>query len=536
MDGSRASKDDAGQWDYKYDKRDVKADGNVKAKATNKKTGETREQTVNVKPKPKPSPPDPCAPRHKCLMYDGAPPPPPPETQTGDGSELLQTTISSAANPHSTADMRRHLNPFGLVSIYAEFNLSTPVPKLVRSKSVTLVEAPEVFRWGLEKGDPLGVVVPRAPKSLLTISGWVKWTKPTEFKGRVPSAIASITRGSGWSNSFGAGSVALVVMETGEVQLQLGGIGGIRSNHGGVLKDGHWHHVASTWDGAHAVIYIDNTQTHGALTGQLAHDPEDQWTARPGWVRVRVRPEDHLTARAGWCPPGLATITTGAQVSQPISYFSGVLAHVRVWSGELLSATHVRMVRDAESELGSLNKDLVLLGTQLQQFGVGWTPGGSWPDRALSVKGALGPRDFSLSLWVQTSSGKDGALVCSCIPDTKWAKHNRALILSSGSISFDVGWQGRWGATQPVNDARWHHVGMSYAHQEHTLSLYIDGKTEPGWAHTVNLPDEPVGSKLMLGEACAGSLLPDKLLLWDGMLDGVLFHPGPVLHKCSLVL
>ena len=105
VDGGKAKKDDGGQWEYNYDKRNVKADGSVKAKAKNKKTGEEREQDINVKPEPKKQKPDPCKPKHKCITLDGAPPPPPAEAM-GDGSVLLPTTVWAASSDNATGSLR----------------------------------------------------------------------------------------------------------------------------------------------------------------------------------------------------------------------------------------------------------------------------------------------------------------------------------------------------------------------------------------------------------------------------------------------
>ena len=341
--------------------------------------------------------------------------------------------------------------------------------------------------------------MPVLPFTAITVSGWIRWQQPKQHGGLVPSAVVSVAS----LDKFGGGSVCLLVMASGELQLSIGGVGGLRTQTNGVLKDGGWHHVAATWDGTLAVVYLDRHPQRGELKAPEQFDASG------------------LVARAGAAPVGLATVKSAGGASQPVASFTGVIAQLSVWPGAALSASEIRLA--AGSAPNAAGKPLALL-PQLAHFDPAWRGGGCWLDGTASPTASMGNHDWSLAMWVRSGSGRDGVLLSRCMLNQDWAKGCRAVMVHSGALALDIGWQGRWAASKPLNDKQWHHVAITYTHKEQSLTLFIDGTTEPSWGHSVALEPEPHGFKLMIGGGPSGSLITEKHRFWDGQIESILLY------------
>ena len=82
-------------------------------------------------------------------------------------------------------------------------------------------------------------------------------------------------------------------------------------------------------------------------------------------------------------------------------------------------------------------------------------------------------RDLTVAAWIKT--GQDGTIFSQTAPEGPWVPNGKTFFVRGGKLGFDLGWVGTVSGRKPVADDRWHHAAFSYAHQDGTVQLYVDG-------------------------------------------------------------
>ena len=85
-------------------------------------------------------------------------------------------------------------------------------------------------------------------------------------------------------------------------------------------------------------------------------------------------------------------------------------------------------------------------------------------------------RDLSVAAWVNTSA--DGTIFALTTPGDQWVHDGRALFLRGGKLTFDVGWVGAVAGSAKLNDGQWHHVAMTWTHENGLVTLFVDGQPD----------------------------------------------------------
>jgi serine/threonine protein kinase len=85
-------------------------------------------------------------------------------------------------------------------------------------------------------------------------------------------------------------------------------------------------------------------------------------------------------------------------------------------------------------------------------------------------------RDYTIFARIKTRRG--GTIISRAAKDGRWVSDGKTLFVRNGRLGFDIGWVGCVETRRPVNDDAWHDVAMTYTHQDHRVTLFIDGKQQ----------------------------------------------------------
>lgn len=284
------------------------------------------------------------------------------------------------------------------------------------------------------------------PTSMLSIAAWIKgdsWSSGSDVD-------VILRKGEGNPNNF------QLAIADGRATLYLddSDTNGIRSNT--VLSTGQWYHVAATWDGATAKIYID---------GQL-----DNSAARSGAIGTDTRPL-YIGGRSG------------------TDYFNGMIRDVRLYNRPLTSAEITSLSGTAgywpfSEGSGTTAADNSGAGNNATlSGGASWTTDCAGNNSALLTDGAGGiaqtgtftPPDVgTVAFWMRSSgTPSDTARIFGLGGD--W----EARQMTDGTLVFDLCGEGGgyFETTEPLDEVgQWYHVAATFDSSDDTYAIYIDGQ------------------------------------------------------------
>jgi Concanavalin A-like lectin/glucanases superfamily len=289
------------------------------------------------------------------------------------------------------------------------------------------------------------------PTEALTIAAWVRgdsWTS-----GDVVNLI--LRKGEENPNNW-----QLAIGNNGRVVLSLDAFDPAPIQGNTVLAAGQWYHVAATWDGAFARIYVN---------GQLDNSP----VARSGTIGTDTRPV-YIGGRSG--------VT---------DFFDGMIYDVRFYNRALNASDVAKLAglwghwKFAEGT-GSSAADSSGVGNNATLTG-----GATWMtdcagNKALATNGAGGiaqtvstftpPEAGTVAFWMQ-SNGNPPAVGRLFGTGNDW----EARQMPNGVVVFDLCGEGNGNflTTRPlVETGRWYHVAASFDSANDSYQVYIDGQLD----------------------------------------------------------
>jgi hypothetical protein len=316
----------------------------------------------------------------------------------------------------------------------------------------------------------------------LTLAGWIKgdaWSA-----GDVVNTI--IRKGEATPNDY-----ALSVAD-GRVQLLLDAPdnAGIRGNT--VLSTGKWYHVAATWDGATAKIYVNGVldNTPASYTSYLGQD------TRPVYIGGRSGATDMFNGMIQ------EVYLYGRALSQAeIARLAGLPGQWRFSEGTGVTA--------ADTSGGGNNATLVA--------GASWTTDCAG-NKALLTNGAGGiaqtnsafdpPEEGTVSFWMQPAAGTTLRRIFGVGGD--WEVRHQA----DGTLAFDICGEGgtTFVTSRSLSEAgRWYHIAATFNSADNTFAVYIDGALDLAGTHVVDMVKQPAavlsfGTRTGSTEYWAGAL------------------------------
>jgi hypothetical protein len=310
------------------------------------------------------------------------------------------------------------------------------------------------------------VSVPNAthlqPTSALTIAAWIRG----DAWGSGDFVNTILRKGDATPNNY-----ALSV-SNGRAQLLLDDNDsfGVRGNT--VLTTGQWYHVAATWDGATARVYVNGVldMTPVARAGTIAAD------ARALFIGGR----------------------TGAT-----DFFDGMIQQVYLYNRALSQAEIAKLAGlpgqwkfsegtgTTAADTSGLGNNATLVG------GAGWTTDCAG-NKALLTNGAGGiaqtsaafdpPSEGTVAFWMQPTAGTTVRRVFGNGGD--WEVRQQP----DNTLAFDLCGEGgtTFITTEPLDDVgRWYHVAALYNSADDAYAVYIDGQLHKSGIHVSNLVKQP---------------------------------------------
>ncbi|GEM_PF-1185894 len=230
------------------------------------------------------------------------------------------------------------------------------------------------------------------------------------------------------------------------------GIGGKILRGANSIADGKWHHVAATFDGREARIYIDG----------------------------RVDEQDARTMRLPKRGAGVLRLAGIDGLVDEVQIHSRALSHaelrrhhrtgdwglVRSWTGD-------------EQHPGTFKGTI---GYEKGRFGFGYTFGGHGHIE-MAQSAAYDLDRFTIAAWIRCARDVSEHYAILAKENhhsgAPWTHRNYYLGVSPKWVHGDVGVTffapgARIGAKAPVNDGKWHHVAATYNGRE--LAVHLDGK------------------------------------------------------------
>jgi hypothetical protein len=289
------------------------------------------------------------------------------------------------------------------------------------------------------------------PTAMLSEAAWIKG----DSWGSGNNANAILRKGDTNPNNY------TLQIADGRVELLLDGndSAGIRGNT--VLTTGQWYHVAATWDGATAKIYVN---------GQLDNSPG---TAKASPIGTDTRP-----------------IYIGGGASA--DYFDGMIRDVRLYNRPFSSAELATMAsllghwKFAEGSGTSAADSSGRANTATLSGGAAWTTDCAGNNNALLTNGTGGiaqtgsaftPPDIgTVAFWLRSSGTPAGSSRIAGLGDN-WEVRQ----LSTGVVVFDLCGSGGTDfctttALTEVN--RWYHVAVTFDSSNDSYAVYVDGQLE----------------------------------------------------------
>lgn len=178
----------------------------------------------------------------------------------------------------------------------------------------------------------------------------------------------------------------------------------------------------------------------------------------------------------------------GRKVEIAYEHCEGKPAHVRAWDGGKM-----------------IEKGRDLPGTQIGGHRLVADPEAS--DEVLRM-------DKDFTAMVAFTAGKGGALFSKSMPDGKWSRDAKALILSDGRLVYDIGWLGALKAKSALKSGK-EYVAVIVS-EGGKVSLFLDGKLEASQEKFTAA--DPKGAVFKIG-AAATDFGGD----FDGKIPGVRF-------------
>ena len=123
--------------------------------------------------------------------------------------------------------------------------------------------------------------------------------------------------------------------------------------------------------------------------------------------------------------------------------------------------------------------------------------------------------DKDFTAMVAFSAGKGGTLISKSMPEGKWLKDAKALIVSDGGLVYDIGWLGALKGKSKVKPGK-AYVAVIVS-EGGKASLYLDGKLEASGGKFTAA--DPKGSVFKIGSAAAVDFGGE----FDGKIPGVRF-------------
>jgi hypothetical protein len=300
------------------------------------------------------------------------------------------------------------------------------------------------------------------PTAALTIAGWIQG----DAWGAGTDADAILRKGDANPNNYG------LQISDGRIELLLDGNdgSGIRGNT--VLKTGEWYHVAATWDGAYARLY---------LNGVLDNTP---------------------TARAAPIASDTRSLYIGGRLGA--DYFDGRIQEVVLYNRALTPSEIVRTAGLAgvwrfSEGAGATASDSSGVGNNASLNGATWTSDCAG-NVAINFNGTGGvattsasfnpPSTGTVAFWMRPAAastlrrifGNGGDWEVRQQPD------NRVIFDLCGDGGTIVG------TSVPLDDpARWYHVAYTFDSESDSYVIYIDGALHASGVNPVNMVKQPSG-------------------------------------------
>lgn len=104
----------------------------------------------------------------------------------------------------------------------------------------------------------------------------------------------------------------------------------------------------------------------------------------------------------------------------------------------------------------------------------------------------FGKDPYTFSAWLRSSG--NGTIFAKTFPEGAWLSGGKALFISGGRLTHDIGWIGAISGKTQVADGKWHHVALTGARPQ---KLYVDGKLDA--SGTMEARSDPKGNVLKLG-------------------------------------
>ena len=289
------------------------------------------------------------------------------------------------------------------------------------------------------------------PTGMLSFCAWINgdsWGSGTDVD-------AIVRKGDANPNNFG------LAISDGRVELLLDGNdgSGIRGNT--VLSTGQWYHVAATWDGATAKLYVN---------GVLDNSPG---TARVGTIATDTRPL-YIGGRAG------------------ADYFDGMLRDVRIYNRTLTAselidgASLVGHWQFAEGTGTNSADSSGMSNTASLSGGATWTSDCAGNNNALLTNGTGGiaqtvaafdpPSVGTVAFWMR-STGATASTARIMGLGGDWEIRQNA----DGRVISDLSGDGNTtiGTVTPLTEAgRWYHFAATYDVSTKAYTIYVDGHQE----------------------------------------------------------
>jgi hypothetical protein len=302
------------------------------------------------------------------------------------------------------------------------------------------------------------------PWGALTIAGWIRG----DSWGSGSDVDTIARKGDATPNNY-----ALSIAD-GKVELLLddSDTAGVRGNT--TLSTGAWYHVAATWDGSTAKIYVN---------GVLDNTP----VSRTAMLGTDTRAL-YLGGRMG-----------------STDMFNGQIQNVAVYNRALSQAEIARLAgmpgKWAFSEgTGTTAADTSGGGNNATlSGGAAWTTDCSG-NKALLTNGSGGiaatnsaftpPSEGTVAFWMQASTGSGTRRIFGLGGD--WEVRQ----LDDGTVVFDLCGDGGTttvSTTVPLQANRWYHVAETFNSADDSFAIYIDGVLHRSGINTVNMVQQPAG-------------------------------------------
>jgi hypothetical protein len=303
------------------------------------------------------------------------------------------------------------------------------------------------------------------PTTMLSVAAWVKG----DTWGTGTSTNTIVRKGDTTPNNY------TLQIADGKVEFLLDGSdgSGIRGNT--ALTTGQWYHIAATWDGVTAKIYVNGVLDNSpgtAKTGPIASD------ARPLFIGGR--------------PAG--------------QFFDGMIRDVRLYNRPLLSNELVQLAglvgwwRFAEGS-GTTAVDSSGMGNNVTLgASAGWTSDCSGNNNALLTDGTASgaasssasftPPDVgTVAFWLRSTGAPSGVARIIGV-GSDWEIRQQV----DGTVVTDLCGDGATTicTVTPLTEAgRWYHLAFTFDSSNDTYAIYVDGQLEQSGTNPNNMVQQP---------------------------------------------